>query len=338
MDSGSDLGFDMEIVSYKILMPGADSDNLCLHLHWPIEPCIVPPATSRNHATPVPIPLATAEIVELSGNDAIVFAQSQFSSDVALLTPGHYQWSAWLSAQGRVRHLFALLRPDPDRLLAWLPRGSASDMRAALSRFVMRAKVSMRVVPDLVVHDGEAESTTSGVLTPTGSGWLLELPGPTPRTVLLAAAPTMPAPDSRHLTEWQRADIDAGLPWIGAEVADLFTPQALGIERLGAISHAKGCYPGQEIVARLHYRGGNKRGCFRVSIDRPEPPEPGASIVSASGGSTLGTVLYAVRSDALRSRGLAVLPIQESDHVELALESGERLEILGPAAESERSH
>lgn len=338
MDSGSDLGFDMEVVNYKILMPGADSDNLCLHLHWPIEACIVPPATSRNQSTPVPIPLATAEIVELSGNDAIVFAQSQFSSDVALLTPGHFQWSAWLSAQGRVRHLFALLRPDPDRLLAWLPRGSASDMVTALSRFVLRAKVALRAVPDLILLDGEAEPAASGVLNPAGGGWLFGLPGTTTRSAMLASASATPAADPWRLAEWQRADIDAGLPWIGAEVADLFTPQALGIERLGAVSHAKGCYPGQEIVARLHYRGGNKRGCFRVSIDRPEPPQPGASIVSASGAGTLGTILYAAPADALRSRGLAVLPIQESDHIELALESGERLEILGPTPESERGH
>jgi folate-binding protein YgfZ len=281
-----------------------------------------------NCAATVPTPLDNAEIVELSGNDAITFAQSQFSSDVAPLATGHWQWSAWLSAQGRVRNMFALLRPDPDRLLAWLPRGRASDMASALSRYVMRAKVTLRVLPQFVLFEGDIKPAASGALIPSDSGWLLALPGPQSRSALLASTQASPALDSRSFVEWRLADIDSGLPWIGPEVADLFTPQALELDRLGAISHGKGCYPGQEIVARLHYLGGNKRACFRVSIEQAAPPGPGTAILSATGGDALGSLLYAAPLDADRSHGLAVLPQQAAEQGGFVLENGARMEVL----------
>ena len=91
----------------------------------------------------MPILLADPQIVELAGADAIAFAQAQFSSDLATLGNGQWQWSAWLSAQGRVRAFFHLLRLSDDRLLLWLRGGSALALRDALARFVFRAKVQI---------------------------------------------------------------------------------------------------------------------------------------------------------------------------------------------------
>ena len=78
--------------------------------------------------------LPDPQIIELAGNDALAFAQAQFSSDATALADGTWQWSAWLSAQGRVRAFFALLRIADDRLLLILRGGSASRLRDALAR------------------------------------------------------------------------------------------------------------------------------------------------------------------------------------------------------------
>ena len=91
---------------------------------------------------PALVPLDRAELIEISGADALAFAHAQFGSDVASLPVLFWQWSAWLTAQGRVRSVFALLRVADDRLLLWLPLGGAAGDSAMRSRrFVMRAKV-----------------------------------------------------------------------------------------------------------------------------------------------------------------------------------------------------
>src|SRR5690349_15145114 len=96
--------------------------------------------TSRS-APVARVPLDRAELIEIAGADAIAFAHAQFSSDVAALAAGAWQWSAWLSAEGRTRAVFAVLRVADDRLLVWLPLGGARAIADALARYVLRAKV-----------------------------------------------------------------------------------------------------------------------------------------------------------------------------------------------------
>ncbi|MBW8073846.1 MAG: folate-binding protein, partial [Metallibacterium scheffleri] len=87
-------------------------------------------------ATPPP----TAEMLEISGDDATTFLHAQLSSDVRVLEAGRWQWSAWLDAQGRVRALLQLARVDDTTYLALLRGGAAADMAAALGRYVLRAR------------------------------------------------------------------------------------------------------------------------------------------------------------------------------------------------------
>src|SRR5574337_278623 len=157
-----------------------------------------------------------AQVFEISGADAAAFAHAQFSSDVLALPHGQWQWSAWLSPQGRVRAFFALSRRAADSIALTLRGGDAESLRAELSRFVFRAKVQLR-------------------------------------------ATTGPAAQTSKLD-----DIRAGIPEIGAELRDQLLPQWIGLDRFGAVSVNKGCYPGQEIMARLHFKGGNKRSLYRL--------------------------------------------------------------------------
>ena len=268
----------------------------------------------------MPHPLAPAQILELSGIDARAFAHAQFTSDVMILSAGQWQWSAWLDPKGRVRSLFALLWTDDARLLAWLPRGDANTMATRLSTFVFRSKVRIQPLADYSLFalptDG---SSPTGNLAGT---WILDLPGDTPRRAAIINTRIDTPIDPDRLEAWIRDDIAARLPWIPSEVAEEFTAQALGLDRLGAISFDKGCYPGQEIVARLHYRGGNKRECMRVTIQTCEPPKAGERIEIDATPAANGRILYAAQPQAGICKALAVLPLDLPQNIRMRLESG----------------
>jgi folate-binding protein YgfZ len=151
------------------------------------------------------------------------------------------------------------------------------------------------------------------------SGHAIALPGPVPRVAWLG--PTRSdSVDATALDAWRLADIDARLPWIDAATSDEFVPQALDLDTLGAVRFDKGCYPGQEIAARLHFRGGNKQRLRRVALAGDADAAPGLAIVGASG--TAGTVLYAARSAPSRSESLAVIAESALDASPLTTASG----------------
>jgi folate-binding protein YgfZ len=261
----------------------------------------------------VPIALPSPQLLELSGIDARSFAHAQFANDVLALQAGHWQWNAWLSAQGRVRHLFALLRTPDERLLLWLRGGSAEAMRAELARFVFRAKVALRVCNELQAFGcDEAEVFAAAgscpeddTLAVQDQSLALRLPHGA-RWLLLASAPQPPrVSDELTLAQWQLDDIHAGLPWLAPELQDQLLPQWLGLERFNAFSVAKGCYPGQEVMARLHFKGGNKRWLYRIACGCEKLPAPGSKLKSDDAES--GIIVNATLTASHRAEALAVL-------------------------------
>ena len=254
--------------------------------------------------------LHRAALVELAGEDAGAFAHAQFASDVAGLAPGSAQWSAWLDAQGRVRNLFALARIDPQRLLAWLPLGDAAGMAAALGRYVLRSRLRVRALEEHAYSTVAAGKGTPAVVVrddgielalPALPAWRLHFRGiPSDAGPVIDALPSALA----------AAGIEAGLAWLDGGLEGGFTGAALDLGRIGATRIDKGCYPGQEIVARLHYRGGNKRHCRRLRIDgRGETPAPGTRLIRTgdAAGSDCGRILYAAPHDDGATRALAVV-------------------------------
>lgn len=116
------------------------------------------------------------------------------------------------------------------------------------------------------------------------------------------------------------ADIRAGIPEIGAELRDRLLPQWIGLDRLGAVSVRKGCYPGQEIMARLHFKGGNKRSLYRLSWKGETVPPPGAPLHDANGAEA-GVIVTAARdAETGCVEALASLPDAEA-RATLRLES-----------------
>src|SRR5690606_20885970 len=216
-------------------------------------------------------------VVTLEGRDALAFAHAQFMNDSRPLADGQWQWNGWLSPKGRVLALFLFVRRGPESAWLVLPDADAQGFADALKRFVFRSKVAIAVRDDLHVSGcfGDGESCGSG-----GSREALI-------SFAAAAAPTdmrmiriseeAAVPDDDAVARWTIADLRAGIPRLPASQHDKWTPQQLSLDRLDAYSDKKGCYPGQEIVARPHLRGKAKRGLvvFTTHADvAPGDPMP----------------------------------------------------------------
>jgi len=246
-------------------------------------------------------------VVSLSGRDATAFAQAQFMNDLAALAAGHWQWSGWLTPKGRVVALFALIKVDEEQLLLVLPDADPVTFAAALQRFVFRSKVAIAVREELRVEGAFAAPARAAGARAEGDlagGMELDLGGEAgPRTLRIVATSTA-ARDAALLTRWAAFDLEHGLPRLPSSQSDHWTPQQLSLERLRAFSVKKGCYPGQEIVARTHFLGKVKRGL--ALVEAQAALDAGADLGHADG--TLGH-LVACAHDGDRHLALAVVPL-----------------------------
>ena len=262
----------------------------------------------------MPVRLPPPQLLEISGPDAAAFAHAQFSSDVKALPPMHWQWSAWLSAQGRVRALFRLLRFGDDRFLAVLSGGSAEALRSGLAPFVLRARVTLRSIERQAIGSFDREEAAAMIgAVPAGTALVqrdddvaFAVDGGAPRWCLLGGAEAI-ALDDAAMRHWRAADIADGFVALDDSQRERFLPDALGLGRLGAVSVRKGCYPGQEIVARLHFKGGNKRWLHRLDYDSASPLAHGIALATADG-TVSGELLDSAETSAGHGVALAVLP------------------------------
>jgi tRNA-modifying protein YgfZ len=197
-----------------------------------------------------------AQAILLEGPDATAFAHNQFTSQVTALPTGQWQFSSWLDAQGRVRNLFHLARLSNEQLLVILRGGDAASFIEALRRFVFRSRVKLSAMEGKKISTGAAlpahivEEEGNAIRLGCGSySWQLDS-------------------DVANDNTWRLAQLHAGWPWLPDSALNELLAPALSLHRLGAIALDKGCYPGQEIVARLHYRGGNKRHLHRIQLSK----------------------------------------------------------------------
>lgn len=242
----------------------------------------------------MPLP-APAQLIELTGPDAEKFAQAQFCNDVSALAPGASQLNAWLNPQGRVRRLFHLLRADETRYLLLLRGGDAVSVLPTLRMFVLRLKLQVQALPGW--HWAE---TADAAATDDGT-FLFALPNG--RTLQLR-----PGKEVSGDLSWEETlarDIDAGLPWLPDHALEQLLPSWMDFVRLRAISHDKGCYPGQEIVARLHFRGGGDK---RVPVClTSQTALQDAAVLRDEAGGEAGLLLQSVQTGTGGWRALAIV-------------------------------
>lgn len=255
-------------------------------------------------------------LMALTGRDAVAFAHAQFMNDVAALRDGDWQWNGWLTPKGRVVALFALLRIDAETVWLVLQADDAEPFAAALRRFVFRSKVAIALPDDTRILGRLGASERASVAHWAGSraeGVELDLSGDGGGRALRVVSESGNAPFTENadaLAAWKRFDLLHGWPRFDASQREQWTPQQLSLERLNAFSVKKGCYPGQEIVARTHFLGQAKRALARIASERPmSPGEP-----LALDERTLGTIVAAEGDTALAvvGAGDATAPNDES--------------------------
>jgi len=278
--------------------------------------------------------LPSTAIIEVSGEDASAFLQGQFTSDLGKIGYQQSAFSAWCNAQGRVITTFLVFR-DKDRYLLLLPDTLIDSVCQRLKLFVLRSRV-------VISH--QTRYTCIGLSGPHAKTIAETLDNPDMFTMNIAGVDTdriiLVAP-SEILDDlqtrlggvgvqsaapglWQLEDINTGIPWLDPQTSGEFLPQELDLENIGALSYNKGCYPGQEIIARLHFRGRAKRSLCQGQIESGTPvPGPGTRLFSASGSGTNGIVITSVQVSDELVRLLAVIDTELQDSGQAVLDSGD---------------
>jgi len=249
--------------------------------------------------------LSDNALVAVTGDDAADFLHGQFTNDVKALAPGAAQWNGWCSAKGRLVATFLLARRG-DGFLLMLPSEIAAAFSRRLGMFVLRSKVK--------IADASADFARYGIAGPDAAALVRSMLGSVPASMRSAekdGALCIALDESRFVAwipvaadslrgiaseagrqAWDREAIRAGVPTIVAATQEAFVPQMANFELVGGVSFQKGCYPGQEIVARTQYRGILKRRMAMAHVEGDARPAPGDSVYSAGfGDQSAGTVV-----------------------------------------------
>jgi len=293
------------------------------------------PASAEG--SPLCAPLADFRVLAAAGDDAQSFLHGQLTQDVTGLPADAARLAGYCTAKGRLLATLVIWQaaqpavvPDA-RLYALVRADLAEALQKRLSMFVLRAKVKLSLAP-LYVAGVQAAPQQADELRAAAGGALPEQPW---RRVDLPTGTWIAAPavegtsalrwwwiaSDAQLAQadglaqllgraepatWRCADLAAGLPWIGSATQDLFIPQTVNLDLTGGVSFTKGCYPGQEVVARSHYRGTVKRRMAYGQLQAA--PQwagalPGTDVYDATQpGEPVGRVV-----DAAQMEGLAIL-------------------------------
>ena len=289
-------------------------------------------------------------LLRVSGEDAADFLQGQLTNDVTQLTDSHSHLSAYCTPKGRVLALFRALRRD-DAFILQLPREILAPIQKRLGMFVLMAKVTLEDVSDELAHFGiigtdsiqrlENHFATlpneENTVVHQKDLTLIRHPGAIPRYQVIGPIETVQSlwlalegETSRVSAQtWSLLDIRAGIPHVYLNTQESFIPQMLNLDAIDGVSFTKGCYVGQEVVARMHYLGKQKRFMYRATVETDQALQAGDRLFSPSSRSEqgAGTVVDLQHVNS----GYELLVVLENDAAETndvrVSENGPTLEI-----------
>jgi folate-binding protein YgfZ len=244
-------------------------------------------------------------VIRAQGADAASFLHGQLTNDFALLDRDHARLAGFCTAKGRLLASMVGWRGADEEILLALPAETLAATLKRLSMFVLRAKCKLTDASAEFAVYGllDAPGTEAWSLTRDGASVQIALPGPGRALRIQPTDAPAPAGNAITLDDWAWAEAAAGMAWVRGATVEAFVPQMINFEVLGGVNFKKGCYPGQEIVARSQYRGTLKRrlqvfeteaaAVIGQEIFHNADPEQPAGVVAGAGQRAGRTMLAA---------------------------------------------
>jgi folate-binding protein YgfZ len=262
-------------------------------------------------------------LLRAQGADAAAFLQGQLTQDILTLAPGRARLAGYCSAKGRLLASFIVWRMADDTYGLLCSSDVAAQVAKRLSMYVLRARCRVDTAADWSLHGVVGPSVARALGQPLSPGhtqlreeaWWLGLPAVEgiPRA-LLVLAPRSAAPALPPLREqaWQWLEVSSGVPRVVAATGEKFVPQMINFDLVEGVNFQKGCYPGQEVVARSQYRGTLKRRMHLFATGASA--SPGQELFhSGDPSQPAGTVVNAASMPGAGSRLLAEVKIAALD-------------------------
>ncbi|MFK5914010.1 MAG: folate-binding protein YgfZ [Woeseiaceae bacterium] len=282
-------------------------------------------------------------LIEVSGDDAVEFLQGQLTNDIKNVTDNQGQLSAYCNPKGRILSNFRIFKIKKSFYLH-MRRDILAATLKRLRMFVMRSKVELSDVSDVIIGMGIAGDNASTQLAnhfsilPQNSDdfvtengiTLVKLSGPLLRYQAFAGFSETQSlwqslsKDAVLVGEntWNLLTIRTAIPEVVTETVEAFVPQMVNLQAINSLSFTKGCYPGQEVVARMHYLGKLKRRLFRGSVKMNTLPTSGEGIfTNKENEQKIGQIVSASHSSAETVEFLAVLQIEKAENEPLHIGS-----------------
>lgn len=213
-------------------------------------------------------------VIRVEGEDAVKFLQGQLTQDVALMSSSEAHLAAFCNAKGRMQASFVVFRRGDQEILMVCSRDLLAQTLRRLSMFVLRAKVRLTDAStgfSLFGLIGSAIEKIAGGARPVwakldfdAENLVFLYPGAAQARALWCAPAGTPAPQGSRLAPelWDWLEVQSGISMITLPIFEAFVPQMLNYESVGGVNFKKGCYPGQEVVARSQFRGTLKRRAY----------------------------------------------------------------------------
>ena len=223
-------------------------------------------------------PLHHLGVIRAQGADAASFLQGQLTQDFALLGTGEARLAAFCTAKGRMLASFIGFKRANDDILLVCSRDLLPATLKRLSMFVLRAKAKLSDATEEFALFGLVGDTLKGLVSGPRAPWALEPAGNAhlvhlypadgqPRALWVGPAGEAPAGPALEPELWQWGEVRSGIATLSTPIVEAFVPQMLNYESVGGVNFKKGCYPGQEVVARSQFRGTLKRRAFIAHAD-----------------------------------------------------------------------
>lgn len=298
------------------------------------------------------IPLTHLGVIKVTGEDKETFLQGQFTNDTRNIDKNSSQLSGYCTPKGRMLANFRIFEDDQDNWFIVIPQERLATILKRLSMFVLRSKVEIADVSEDTLLLGLSGDCLSQALTnslPARADEVthdhaisfIRVETSNPRYLVAGNAEQIiklwqkldnvsPASSSA----WRLRDIKAAIPTVFENTQEAFIPQMTNMQLINGVSFTKGCYTGQEVVARMQYLGKLKRRMYKVSFEHDADVQPGAEIYSSisQSGQGAGKLVDAIRTANNHFEGLAVMEISSADDGEIRLfdENGPLISIDEP--------